>query len=101
VDPAGDYGIVGVAITSEVLVQAMASMPQLLGCIIQGLQGFLKVHCLSQVILRRRIFSRVVLGESGGRLVQAGQGFEVGEKLVSLLVVVHTTIHHHHSVLPR
>jgi hypothetical protein len=79
----------------------MASMPKLLGCIIEGLQSFLKVHCLSQVILRCGIFSRVVLGESRGRLVQAGQGLEVSEKLVSLLVVVDSTIHHHHSVLPR
>ena len=79
----------------------MASMPKLLGCIIKSLQGFLKVDCLSQVILRGGILSRVVLEVSGGRLVLAGQGFEVGEKLVSLLVVVDTTIHHHHSVHPR
>ena len=56
----------------------MASMPKLLGCIIEGPQGFLKVDCLSQVILRGGILSRVVLGESGGRLVLAGQGLKVG-----------------------
>ena len=65
-DTAGDHGIVGVGLTSEVVVQAMAGMPKLLGCIIEGLQGFLKVDCLSQVILRGGILSRVVLGESGG-----------------------------------
>ena len=74
VDPAGDYGIVGVRLTSEVLVQAMASMPQLLGCVIKGLQGLLKVYCLSQVILRCGILPRVVLGVSGRRLVLARQG---------------------------
>jgi hypothetical protein len=78
----------------------MAGMPKLLGCVIEGLQSFLEVHCLSQVILRGGILSRVVLGESGGRLILAGQSLKVGEKLVSLLVVVDTTIHHHHSVHP-